>query len=105
VVAAVMHDSGKRHARLGILGRTIASLLIKAGAPLTPRMRLYRDHGLIAAKDLSALGAPGLAIDFALHHQGDRPASIPQHTWDMLVQADQPKPRFEARRRISSRTT
>lgn len=105
VVAAVMHDSGKRHARLGIVGRTVASLLIKAGAPLTARMRTYRDHGLIAAKDLADLGAPGLAIDFALHHQGERPASIPEQTWAMLVQADQPKPRFEARRRITSRTT
>lgn len=102
VIAAVMHDTGKRHAALGSLGRVLASVSIKLGLPLTRRMRLYRDHGLIAAKELADLGAPALAIDFALHHHGDRPTSIPPKTWHLLEEADQPKTAKARRSGISS---
>lgn len=91
VTAAVMHDTAKRHAGLGVLGRVVASILIRAGLPLTPRMRLYRDHGIIAAKELAELGAPPLAVDFALHHHRSRPASIPEETWKLLEKADRAK--------------
>lgn len=102
VVAAAMHDVGKRQARLGIFGRVIASLLIMAGLPLGRRMRLYRDHGMTAAAELAALGAPPLAIDFALHHHSGRPSSISPETWDLLVLADQPKTAHHKRFGISS---
>lgn len=102
VVAAVMHDVGKRAANLGIVSRVVASLFIMAGLPLTPRMQLYRDHGMTAAAELAALGAPPLAIDFALHHHYERPSSISPGTWDLLVLADQPKTAHRKRVGISS---
>ena len=88
--AALLHDVGKRHARLGVLGRSFASIAIRLGLPLTRRWRLYRDHGEIAARELTALGCQGLIVDFALHHHGDRPTGFPIPTWDLLVRADQP---------------
>jgi hypothetical protein len=90
VVAALMHDVGKRHFRLGVIGRSIASILARAGLPLTERMAGYRDHGLHAAKELVELGAPALAIDFALHHHGERPPNIDADTWRILKEADEP---------------
>lgn len=90
VAAALLHDVGKRHSRLGIVGRTVASLLILARLPLTERMKSYCDHGIIAAAELAELGAPSLAIDYALHHHGDRPASIEAPVWDVLQAADEP---------------
>lgn len=90
IVAALCHDVAKRHARLGLIGRSMASVAILAGVPLTDRMMAYRDHGLVGARELAAAGAPGLAVDFALHHHGARPASIPSDVWEALVEADQP---------------
>lgn len=106
IVAALMHDVGKRHARLGVIGRSVASVLIGLGGPLTERMTAYRDHPIIGARELAALGAPGLAIDFALHHQDDRPSTIDPGVWDVLMAADQP-PKTPAmlRRRITSLNT
>lgn len=105
VVAAVMHDTGKRHARLGVLGRVIATIFIKLGLPLTQRMRLYRDHGITAAAELAAVGAPGVAIDYALHHHGHRPPSITAGTWKALVDADRANAIHLRRRGISSSHT
>lgn len=93
IMAALLHDVGKGHSRLGIIGRSLASVMILAGLPLTRRMTAYRDHGLVAARELGALGAPSLVIDFALHHHGERPPTIGPQNWDVLVAADQaPKP-------------
>lgn len=90
VCAALVHDVGKRHARLGLVGRSIASLLILIGIDPPERVRLYRDHGVVGARELAGALAPSVAIDFAIHHHGDRPASIDMATWDVLVAADQP---------------
>lgn len=90
LAAALLHDVGKRHSRLGVIGRTIASLLILAGLPLNERMKSYRDHGIIAAAELAELGAPPLAVDYALHHHGERPPSIAAEIWDALEEADDP---------------
>jgi hypothetical protein len=89
VISALLHDVGKRHARLGVLGRSLASILILSGLPLTDRMTTYRDHGLIGARDLATLGAPSLAIDFTMHHHSERPATIAPDIWDALQSADQ----------------
>lgn len=90
IVAALVHDVGKRHARLGIIGRSVASLLILARLPLTDRMKTYRDHGIVGAKELADLGAPPMAIDFALHHHGDRPHGFDADVWSALEHADEP---------------
>jgi putative nucleotidyltransferase with HDIG domain len=98
--AALLHDVGKRHARLGVLGRTFATIAIRLGLPLTTRWRLYRDHGETAARELESLGCEGVIVDFARHHHGGRPLDIPTATWNLLQLADQPpktgaKPRAE----------
>lgn len=90
LTAALMHDVGKRHARLGLFGRSLASILILLGVTLPARFAVYRDHGLIAARELGELGAPSLVIDFALHHHGERPPTIPEDVWEALAAADQP---------------
>lgn len=90
VIAALLHDVGKRHSRLGIIGRSVTSVMILLRLPLTERMTLYRDHGLVAARELGSLGVPSLAVDFALHHHGERPPTIAPRVWDLLVAADQP---------------
>lgn len=105
VVAAVMHDTGKRHAGLGIVGRVAASLLIKLRLPLTERMKLYRDHGITAASEIAALGGPGIAIDYALHHHGEKPPSIPADTWKLLVEADRANAIYPRKAGISSDDT
>jgi hypothetical protein len=53
-------------------------------------MRVYRDHGLVAARELGAHSAPSLAIDFAMHHHGNRPPTIDPETWALLAAADEP---------------
>jgi hypothetical protein len=88
--AALLHDVGKRHASLGVFGRTFASLAIKGRMPLTRRWRLYRDHGRIGSGELQAVGSDQLVVDFAHHHHGMRPQSIPEDVWEVLQMADLP---------------
>jgi hypothetical protein len=90
VKAALLHDIGKRHARLGVFWRVFASLAIKARLPLSRRWRLYRDHGRIASGELAAVGSEQIVVDFAHHHHGTRPPSIPVGVWEVLQLADQP---------------
>lgn len=103
IMAALLHDVGKRHARLGVLGRSVASLMILAGLPLTTRMEVYRDHGIAAARELGELSAPSLVVDFALHHHGKRPPTIAPDRWDVLIDADRaPKATRSVLARITS---
>ena len=90
VRAALLHDVGKRHARLGVIGRVLASVLILLHLPLPGRLGAYRDHGEIAAGELEAIGAEQLVVDFARHHHRSRPPTIDVSTWDLLQKADQP---------------
>lgn len=90
IAAALLHDVGKRHVRLGIVGRSLASVLILLRLPLGERLAAYRNHGMVGARELAGVGAPALAIDFAMHHHGSRPPTIKPETWELLVQADQP---------------
>lgn len=86
--AAALHDVAKRHARLGIPGRVLASLCIKLRLPLRGRFRMYRDHGPIGAAELLAVGAPAIAVSYARSHHGPRPSDIDVETWALLDAAD-----------------
>ncbi|MGH8915471.1 MAG: HDIG domain-containing metalloprotein [Acidimicrobiia bacterium] len=88
--AALLHDIGKRHTRLGVVGRSLASILIRLRLPMTRRAALYRDHGEIGADELSGLGCEPIVVDFARAHHGPRPESVPETIWDLLQLADQP---------------
>lgn len=88
-VAAALHDVGKRHARLGVLGRVAASLAIKLGVPVGGRVAIYRDHGPLGALELQAIGSDPLVVAFARHHHGARPRVIDTVDWQLLIEADQ----------------
>lgn len=106
LVAAVMHDIGKRRSDLGVIGRVIASVLIKLRLPLTRRMQSYRDHGQLGAEELEQAGASQMVVEFARWHHGDRPEGFNQAMWDVLVEADQPPKTWDSfRRRITSNST
>lgn len=86
--AAALHDVGKRHAGLGAVGRSVASVLIKLHLPLTRRMKLYRDHGEVGARDLAAAGSPEIVVRFARAHHGERPEKIDVALWAVLLDSD-----------------
>lgn len=88
VVAALLHDVGKRHAGLGVIGRTFASLMMLLRIWLPPRFAAYRDHGDTGAVELEEAGAPSVAIDFARHHHAGKPATFDQRWWDCLQDGD-----------------
>lgn len=90
VKAALLHDAGKRHARLGVVARSLVSVLIRLRLPLPSRGRQYRDHGEAAARELDEIGCEALVVEFARHHHGARPTGIPQAIWDLLQLADEP---------------
>jgi len=78
--AALLHDVGKRHARLGVAGRVAASVAIALRLPLRGRFAAYRDHDLLGAADLAAAGSPPAVVEHAAtHHQrpGAGPAAPP----------------------------
>ncbi|HEX7099818.1 MAG TPA: hypothetical protein VF377_11295 [Acidimicrobiia bacterium] len=86
VRAALLHDVGKRHSDLGAIGRVLATLAIRFRLPLTPRWRLYRDHGRLAAAELG--DEEPVVIEFARHHQIGRPPTISTADWEILTSAD-----------------
>ena len=90
VRAALLHDIGKRHARLGLVGRALASVAIRLRIPLWRRARIYRDHGRIGSEELSGWGAEPLVVEFARHHHGVRPPSIEEAVWEALCETDKP---------------
>lgn len=93
VRAALLHDIGKRHAGLGLMGRVFASVAIRLGIPLWERARIYRDHGPIGSRELSDWGAEPLVSDFARSHHGSRPAGIEPEVWRVLRRSDKPRKR------------
>lgn len=88
VRAALLHDVGKRHSRLGTLGRSLATIAIKLRLPLSARWRQYRDHGVLGAAELTRLGAESLVIGFAREHHAGPPLGFDQAVWETLRRAD-----------------
>lgn len=102
--AVLLHDIGKRHCRLGIWGRSFASILIALRVPLSSRMAAYRDHGEIGAEELREAGSDALVVDFAANHNIRRPPAISPEKWELLHGADRPpKAKTMMRRGISWR--
>jgi len=100
--AALLHDVGKRHARLGVVAMSLVSVLIRLGLPMSARGRQYRDHGEAAARELEELGCDDLIVAFARHHHDGRPPGFPEPVWDLLQRADEPPKTGESlRSRIS----
>lgn len=89
--AALLHDVGKRHSNLGVLGRSLVSIMIKLRLPLTTRMKTYRDHGRLGSEELLQAGSPTIVVEFARHHHRHRPTSIERAIWDILQRADAAK--------------
>jgi hypothetical protein len=85
---ALLHDVGKRHAGLGPIARSLVSAWTKFGGRTARRWRGYLDHGLVAARELSEIGAEPMVIEFARHHHGGRPDSIAEEDWALLQRAD-----------------
>lgn len=100
VRAALLHDVGKRHARLGPVGRSWA---VVSGALKRPsrRARSYLDHGRLGSAELARAGAERLVVAYARHHHGSRPAEIPREDWALLQAADRAEPPWP--RRITAR--
>ena len=97
--AALLHDIGKRHANLGPVSRSLVSAYVKVGGSTRGRWQQYLDHGEVASSELDALGAEPAVVDFARHHHGARPASIPPAEWDLLQAADGSSGKAERGRR------
>jgi len=91
--SALLHDLGKRHARLGPIGRSLVTAWSKLGGRTKSRAHLYVQHGEAGAGELEALGVEALVSDFARHHHGERPPSIPAADWDVLQAADRDRTR------------
>jgi putative nucleotidyltransferase with HDIG domain len=86
--AALLHDIGKRHARLGVLARVVASVLALVGLPAPGRLHTYLDHGPLGASELEAAGSEPIVVGFARDHHGPCPDGFPPEEWDVLVRAD-----------------
>ncbi len=88
ISAAALHDVGKRHAQLGALGRSLASILIRLKLPLSRRMSMYRDHGDIGAADLISIGSADVVVSFARSHHHECPADFDPVLWEVLQESD-----------------
>ncbi len=103
VRAAVLHDLGKRHARLGIIGRVGASLAEKARIPLRGRFARYRDHGILGAEELRRMGAEPIVWRYARCHHGAPDPEIDPADLAILDRADRVRPDRKAGIRPSRR--
>ena len=88
VRAALLHDVGKRHHRIGVVGRSMATVLGHLGLAMPVTMRSYWDHAGIGAQDLEAVGSDPFVVEFAAHHPGGPPPWATDPRWPILIDAD-----------------
>lgn len=88
VTAFLLHDVGKRRARLGTVRRSLVTLLSILHLPTGARGRAYLEHAERGASELVALGAGPLSITFAKHHHAAVSPGVPESDWDALLTAD-----------------
>jgi hypothetical protein len=88
VRAFLLHDVGKRRARLGTFGRSVATALDMVRLPVGERGRAYLDHARIGADELESSGADPLVVAFARHHHHPAPAGVDLEDWALLATAD-----------------
>lgn len=86
--AALLHDVGKRHAHLGVVGRVVASVLALVRLPAPGRLRSYLDHGPLGAADLTMAGSEPIVVAFASGHHGTCPEGFDSDDWAVLVRSD-----------------
>jgi putative nucleotidyltransferase with HDIG domain len=91
VRAALLHDVGKRHARLGVVGRVLASLAMLLHIPIRGRFAVYRDHAVLGGVELRELGCEEVVWRFAACHHGERDPAINPDVWALLEEADGPR--------------
>ena len=87
VRAALLHDIGKRHSRLGPVGRTWAVVCGAMGCP-SERAVAYLDHGKLGSDELAGVDAEPLVVAYALHHHGTCPDGVSPEDWTVLQTAD-----------------
>lgn len=95
--AALLHDIGKRHAGLGVVGRVAATLAQRLRLPLRGRWELYHRHGEVAAAELEEWGAEALVVEYARHHHQPRPNGVAAEDWRLLGEADRARLRRRGR--------
>jgi putative nucleotidyltransferase with HDIG domain len=86
--AALLHDIGKRHASLGSVGRSVATVMSWMPLPMPSKMSTYLDHAALGAAELERLNCEQLVVAFARHHHGECPIGIDPDDWTALVGAD-----------------
>lgn len=86
--AALLHDVGKGHVRLGVVGRSLASGFEMLHLPRTARMNSYLEHEQLGAADLLAAGSEPLVVSYAGSHHGDPASGIDPEAWAILIAAD-----------------
>lgn len=88
VQAGMLHDIGKRHARMGRWGRATTTALGWVGVVPRGRMSIYTAHGPIGAKELGASGADARIVAYTAHHHDGRPPELTDAEWNQLDEAD-----------------
>ena len=96
VRAALLHDIGKRHSRLGPAGRSWAVVRGALNRP-SERATAYLEHGRLGGAELARVGAEPLVVAYARHHHGSRPEQISQEDWAVLQAADRAEPPWPRR--------
>jgi len=86
--AALLHDIGKRHSRLGVAGRVIAAALELLHIPAPGRLGVYLRHDSLGAHELAELGVEPIVVSFAAGHHGTCPPDVDPDDWALLVRAD-----------------